>query len=277
MTSGTRRFEGTYTARDGHQQKLNVKIFQRFGLFVLSGTLVGSLVGHISNSKDVPKTETVSIEDSYIKTDAELVERATDMRTMLNDIAITEYEVKFGDTLSSIAEACGNTVYRLCALNGINEKDILQTGQKLQIETICEKNPVDAEIACLESYFYDYLFNSEISRVAKSARDGSGKHEDMAEFYYASLYGKDYALGKADPGSIYGGYTYGYIEYHNKNEHTDEEKNAYFALLSSLADIVDRDLNLSGKASNVVSYDDFKNLAVQKAQNLLGKNIYAKY
>lgn len=277
MTSGTRRFEGTYTARDGHQQKLNVKVFQRFGLFVLSATLAGSIAGRIQNNNEVAPHEPVAIEDQYIKTDDELVERATDIRTMLNDIVITEYEVKFGDTLSGIAEACGNTVYRICALNGIDEKDILQTGQKLQVETICEKNPVDAEIACLESYFYDYLFNSEISRIAKSARVEGTKKDDMAEFYYSLLYGQDYVLGKMDPGSIYGGYTSNYIEYHSKSEHTDEEKNAYMALLRSLAEIVSRDINMNGKVPNAVSYDDFKNLAVQKSQNLLNKNIYSTY
>ena len=42
------------------------------------------------------------------------------------------YEVKSGDSLSSIAKTLGTTVKALCELNGISNPDQLALGQKLK-------------------------------------------------------------------------------------------------------------------------------------------------
>ena len=43
------------------------------------------------------------------------------------------YVVKAGDTLSGIAAKYGTTVEKLCERNGIRDKNLIRTGQKLYV------------------------------------------------------------------------------------------------------------------------------------------------
>ena len=66
-----------------------------------------------------------------------------------------KYTVKSGDTLSAIAQKFGTTVEALVASNGIKNKNLIYTGQVLQIP-VKEEKPTDNQLynaftTCLEA------------------------------------------------------------------------------------------------------------------------------
>ncbi len=231
-----RTYRGTYTSKDGQKHLLNVKVFKRLGVFALTIVLVKTAHTYII----IPVRDTITA-----STNKEIEEENPDLALIENIIKAnpdiikiftkSEYTVKNGDTVSAIAEECGNTVRRICALNGMSSKDIIYPGQVLNVEIITEKEPLDKEISLLESYFYDYLFNSNLATIAReNSAEGS-------QLYRTILYGNPKTEADVDPNSIYGTYVTNYLHFHKNSKVDDTLKNEYLAILQSLAkDTVDQ-------------------------------------
>ncbi len=247
-----RTYRGTYTSKDGKKHPLTVKVFKRLGTFALALVLVKSVhtyaitpimnnIAASANRETEMDNPDLILIDKIIKENPEIIKTITK----------STYTVENGDTISGIAEDCGNTVKRICALNDMSSKDIIYPGQVINIETITEKEPLDKEISLLESYFYDYLFNSNLATIAR---------ENSAEgslLYRSILYGNPKTEADVDPNSIYGTYVTNYLHFHEYGEVDDNTKNEYLAVLQGLAqDTVDQ-LSLGGTPI-VVTPDQYK-------------------
>lgn len=158
--------------------------------------------------------------------------------------------------------------YSLSTDENTQKKTLQLDGQDLTrdlelIESIIDKNndvvqSLDSrenKIANLESYFYDYLLNSTAANIAKSS---SKSNREQSKFYKSVLFGTPKNSKEADENSIYGAYIGAYLKYHEKKEHTDEEKNAYLTSLNTLEKRTNEDLNLGGSIRVVVPYSDYR-------------------
>lgn len=241
-TRNNRTYRGTYTSKDGKEHQLNVKVFKRLGAFALAIVLIKS--AHTFVIKPIGQTianstnQEMEVENPDLVLIEEIIKEHPDI---IKEFTNEEYTVQNGDTLSAIAESCGNTVKRICALNDMSSKDIIYPGQVLKIENITEKEPLDKEISLLESYFYDYLFNSNLATIAKeNSSEGSA-------LYRSILYGSPKTEADIDPNSIFGTYVTNYLHFHDNGEVDDTIKNEYLKILQSLAsDTIDQ-LSLGGK------------------------------
>ncbi len=114
---------------------------------------------------------------------------------------------------------------------------------------------LDNDIATLESYFYDYLFQSTIARIARKERD-AGVNTQL--FYKKILYGTSSNINAIDPNSLFGTYTMKYLDYHKINEHVLEEKKAYIQFLTDLSNKALELLN-ANKKDSIIPYSKYLN------------------
>ena len=92
--------------------------------------------------KSIPDTVSLKIKKEETKTTKERerereIEQSSDYKKkkIAEEKNILKYHiVKKGDTLSEIADKYNTTISKICSLNRINAKDIIQLGQKIQIK-----------------------------------------------------------------------------------------------------------------------------------------------
>ena len=168
----------------------------------------------------------------------------------MSNVSVGGYTVKEGDTLVNIAESNGISLKRLCTLNNKITNQTISIGEKLIVETATPMNEIEKDIVSLESYFYDYLFNSPIVKLAKSQ---TGNLEGKTIFREI-IFGKPANNTETDPNSLYGKYTNLYLNFHNKKDVSLEDKKKYIEDLMQLSELCEVDLNLNGTVDNIVSF-----------------------
>ena len=88
--------------------------------------------------KSIPDTVSIKIKKEETKTTKEReIEQSSDYKK--KKIAEEKNNLKYhivkkGDTLSEIANKYNTTISKICSLNRINAKDIIQLGQKIQLK-----------------------------------------------------------------------------------------------------------------------------------------------
>lgn len=252
----TRTFNGTYTSRDGKKHKLNVRVYNRLGAFGLSLVLAAYAAAYThtvdnSNPENANRTA-IAVETN---SDIEKIESIIrDNPNILKDVTNGTYTIKYGDTLSHIALECGTTLKRICALNNIDSKDIIYPGEEIKTEVIKDKADIDKDIASLESYFSDYLFNSPIAELAKSGDES----DYQASFYRSIIYGSPKSEVDVDPNSLYGSFVISYLKFHEKEEITLEDKQVYRDMLEGMVSEYTDQLTLGGSIDNLVPYEKYR-------------------
>lgn len=188
---------------------------------------------------------------SYEDENTELVQQIIKKKpNLLSNVSVGGYTVKEGDTLVNIAESNGISLKRLCTLNNKITNQTISIGEKLIVETATPMNEIEKDIVSLESYFYDYLFNSPIVKLAKSQ---TGNLEGKTIFREI-IFGKPANNTETDPNSLYGKYTNLYLNFHNKKDVSLEDKKKYIEDLMQLSELCEVDLNLNGTVDNIVSF-----------------------
>lgn len=248
----TRTFMGKYLSKDGKTHEVAIRVFKRFASLGLAITLTYSIAGKLITAIDevaIKDTKTEDI-DSNLLSIEDIIEKNPNI---LKDVEKSTYIIKVGDTMSSIAEANSNTVKRLCALNQMSAKQVIYPGQEINIETIKDKTPEEKDISALESYFYDYVFNSPIAKLAKNA-----ENKGASSIYRTFLYGNPKNEYELDPNSIYGKYINRYLSYHNLENPMPEEKKEYINMLTELSKETQENLNLGNTVENLIPYPQYR-------------------
>lgn len=258
MSNRTRTFRGTYTSNDKKVYHLNVRVFSRLAVFGLAVALIHSSLPH---TNDESMGESPSRAEFGIEADSEdlaLIESIIkDNPNILKDVTQSNYTVKDGESVSSIADACGISINRLCYLNDIKPDDTLYPGGTIKVENITAKSPNDAHIASLESYFYDYVFKSPVAQLATSNDE---EHANQVNFYKSIIYGSPKSEADVDPISLFGRYINLYLSFHDNRESLNEdEKGRYIAELESLREDTERELNLAGTANTIIAFSQYEN------------------
>ena len=263
--SRSRTFKGKYTDNSGKEHHFTVKIFGRLIALGLALVLVkGSYTAIIGTSKKDDSKKDNNLEDAVLDQNLEQInEILKENPNMLREVSTSIHTVEFGETLGKIAENNGNTVKRIMELNDIKDNtQIIFAGEDLRVETIKPLSEIDAEIKMLESYFYDYVFNSSVAEMAKS----SAPDDKQANFYKSIIYGNPKSESEPDMNSIYGMYIQAYLNFHDENkEHTEESKQAYIYTLTSLAKEVDEKINLDGMNNVLINYDLYKVYCINRS------------
>lgn len=250
----TRIFKGTYTSDDNKKHTVNVRIYKRFAALGLSLTLIVGSAGCVIATNYIKDTIK---DDSFTDNDADLQTIEAIIKNdpyILKDVELGTRTIKVGDTLSNIAEDCGNTVKRICELNEMSSKNVIYPGQEIKIETITDKDPREKSIAGLESYFNDYLFNSSVAEIAKNALENQ---KNGGLFYRSILYGNPKSEYEYDPNSIYGEFINAYLRFHGIAEPTDAAKDEYIASLTDLSDKAVERLTFGDVSNILVPYSKY--------------------
>ncbi len=252
-TSQSRLYNGSYKNKRGATERftLRIKNFQRFlavaGVLILVGTSAKTIVTHIYENKNKPGHSNGSVafdvtsEEEILRNKRQIQHIIDNKPNILKNVKIENYEVEYGDSLGYLAEKTGNTIGRLCELNNISRNDFLCQGQRIKLEVLTDKNEVEKELAGLESYFEDYLFNSPVVIEHFGQFFGVKEGEDI------------------DPSSIKGIYMNKYKRFHDKIEVgiTEEDKKEYVESLLILVGQVDDFIRLYG-LENVSPYSKYK-------------------
>ena len=253
----TRIFKATYTSKDNKVYHLNVRVFKRlasFGLAIalvkggltITGNLLTSGVDDINEQiEEVEKSEDLLLIETIIKENPNI----------LKDPKNVIYLVKEDDTLDSIAEVCGTTVDKLRELNKLFEVDNVISGTSIVVEMFEDKEPKDRLISSLESYFYDYVFNSPVAKEAKSSQFSLKR---QVNYYKSVIYGHPKSEADVDPDSLFGMYVNSYLNFHKEeSEKSDTDKDKYIAFLTELAQKTVTDLNFDGMASTIIPFEQY--------------------
>lgn len=249
----TRQYNGVYTAKDGKKHKIKVSVnSKRLAAFGLSLSLVIAAGFKLidATSENMPSLEVEST-TSFEEESKKLIEKIiAEKKDILKEIVIETYAVKDGDTLSEIGKKFGCDVKRLGDLNGLGEGDKPAPGTPLNVETKKDKTGLDRTLAALESYFYDYVFNSPVAQIAKSP-------ESEGSLYRLILFGEPKSPANLDPNSIYGSYIGSYLSFHGLENQTEEAKRAYVDSLLMLARDTSRSLNIGGSSTVIIPFERY--------------------
>lgn len=252
----TKTYSGEYTSRDNKKHKVTVRVFKRLLPFALAIALVRGAYSFTVNIKsNIDENKNIDADDEVLDETKALIEKIiAENPNLLKEIEQSTYVIKAGDTLSGIAEECGNTLNRICSLNKIEKTKIIYPGEEIKIETIKEKTGDDREIACLESYLHDYVLNSPLAVIA---RNPSSELDNASRLYRSMIYGEPKNEADVDPDSIFGMFVSSYLKFHENPEQTPEAKRQYVNVLMNLADEVVEKLNFGGAANNIVPYSTY--------------------
>lgn len=261
MGMRTRSYKAVYRDKKNDEHYLYIRINPRLlagGLALFMTLSVGkATLNRFVDRDTVPNNK---LEDSMIDPNLELIDKILkEHPNMLVTKSISDYEVKFGDTLSEIASENGSSIARIEQLNHINAKDMLRTGAVIKVETVKPLPELDAEIVMLESYMYDYVFNSTVAEIA---RKEAGQFEEQQMLYRSILYGNPKSEVDLDPNGIYAQFIKAYTTYHDREEqlegNNEEQKQNYINTLTYLTDELDERINLGGMTNILVNYNQYR-------------------
>lgn len=258
----TRTFEATYTSSDSAKHQLKVRVFKRLAAFGLSLYLIKSAHPFVlkTDAADAPVNPKGAREEK--DPNIELIEGIIKNNPNLLSVPEIElYTVIMGDTVEKIAKAFKTSVKRICELNGLKKDQDLYGGQILRVESNNPKIGLDKEVSLLESYFYDYLFQSEVASIAKSTKKEGALFKSM-------LYGNPKSEAEIDSSSIFGKYVTNYIDFHGKEDTDDKTKKKYIDELMNLESEAVQKLNLNGQTDLVVPYSIYNAYITNGTTNL---------
>lgn len=192
LENSSRRYKGSYYNRKNEKKFFGLKIenVKRFaamtGLITLTTIgscmiMVGPAIDDIKESvfpRDkivIDQTPSITLE----RNKEEIEQIISTKPNILKDISLVSYEVELGDSMSYLAEMTGNTVKRLNILNNMSSDDLLVAGSTIKLEVLEDKQGLDKEIACLESYFEDYLLRSATAKEFRNQFFGTGNDETI--------------------------------------------------------------------------------------------------
>ena len=249
----SRFFEGTYTSNDNKKYKVKISLnYTRLLALALSLVLVRGGLSKLSNMQNALMLDNASISASFETESKKLIEQIiANKKNIFEEEVLQTYAVKDGDTLESISLNHGCSVQRLNELNGVPAGTALSGGSTITVESKREKSPLDKSIALLESYFYDYMFNSPAAELAKNPESKG------SSLYKLLIYGEPKSDADIDPNSIYGTYVGFYLKFHELDNPTDEAKTAYVDFLMMLARDAEHKLNIGSKNSIVYSFESY--------------------
>lgn len=255
MIERTKTYQGKYTSKNGQQHNVRIRVYKKFGTLVLSFALVGTLAGMVGT---IAKESDKNNKPNSLEQDPNLLVIDTILKNnpnMLKDVERGTYTISGGDTISAIAERCGNTVKRICSLNKMDSKQVIVPGEVIEVETIKEKEPKDKEIVSLESYFHDYVFASPIAEIAKKAEENP---DNGGPLYRSILYGNPLSEVDLDPNSIYGKYVSAYLKFHALENPSEEKRDEYISFLTELSKETFDSLTFGGMSSSLIPYSQYK-------------------
>lgn len=251
--SQSRLYNGSYRNKRGATERftLRIKNLQRFvamaGVLILVSISAKTVVTMVSEEKNKLGHSNGSVafdatSEEEVSRNKRQIQHIIDNKPhILKNVTTEKYEVEYGDSLGYLAEKTGNTISRICELNNISKNDVLYQGQRIKLEILTDKNEVEKELAGLESYFEDYLFNSPV----------------IIE-HFGQFFGVKEGV-EAEPSSIKGIYMNKYNSFHAKIEEgiTVEDKKEYVESLLILVGQVDDFIKLYG-LENVTPYNMYK-------------------
>ncbi len=233
----SRFFEGTYTSNDNKKYKVKISLnYTRLLALALSLVLVRGGLSKLSNMQNALMLDNASISASFETESKKLIEQIiANKKNIFEEEVLQTYAVKDGDTLESISLNHGCSVQRLNELNGVPAGTALPGGSTITVE----------------SYFYDYMFNSPAAELAKNPESKG------SSLYKLLIYGEPKSDADIDPNSIYGTYVGFYLKFHELENPTDEAKTAYVDSLMMLARDAEHKLNIGSKNSIVYSFESY--------------------
>lgn len=251
----TQNYNGKYTNKSGQTSYLGVKIFSGLAasalLFILVKNTAPAVIDKFVDKDDIKKP---TQEEMYMSEDMILIENILkENPDMLKTRESGVYTIKFGDTLSEIAQENGITLKRLLSLNSIENPSYIRDGQTIKVETVKPLEEIDQEMKILESYFYDYVFNSEPAKIARGIKEV--EHKEAQMLCKSLIYGNPKSEADVDPYSIYGRYVNAYLNYHEHPLVDNEEKKQEY--VATLID-VQKDLLDKNSVLGLVEYEQFK-------------------
>lgn len=257
---GSKKYRGIHTDRKGEQHEIIVKITNALTLavstlgiiFIIGTTVTGAIEDKRRENGKYPQPEkkqdpVVKVVDNSETVDhtKEEVERIIKEHPyLLKNIREENYVVEPGDTLGDIAEKAGNTVKRICEINGINRDATIYPGENYKLEVLEDKDELDKELACLESYFGDLVLNFDVNNRYVGYIRGTSSN------------------GTVDPNSVYGRFMKLYTDYRTKLEiptyDKEELKKEYVDNLLILAKEVDNKINIIDGVFDITPYYRYK-------------------
>lgn len=246
-----KRYEGTYTNNKGEQHKVIVKVSTRLSAFVLAMSLLSGC-GTVVNRQVASNTDKLSYETTTPDGDLDIIAKIVKENASSHDEIVEEtYVVQPGDTLGKISTKFGISVEELCAINGIEDMNKIFVGDKVKIRHAKELSELDKQIACIESYFQDYLFESHLAKQVRFTDD----KQSSSLFYKSVLFGNPEG---EDPTCIYSIYTKYYLAFHeNEDVVGDDDKKTYYSNLKDLASYSESQLNFNGELKNIVPFEEY--------------------
>lgn len=255
---GLRRYNASYTSprtnkKESAKLAANTTVIKKFvfrmTVFTLAGTIgtisALSLGAGIAENQAEAEKKRILAEKEHEHTPSEdelqyLQNYIEANPTLLKDATEENYTVKMGDSLSSVAEACGNTVQRIAILNGLSSNDMLYYGTEIKVERLEDKSDLDKEITCLEKWFDAYLMGHLYNNLDQNSR--------LKVVFDLSLYGTTSSHTVTNDGKFVQYNALKEIFYNGnggpKPVRTDEEKEEYISQLRQIANSIVNELNM---------------------------------
>ena len=231
--------------------RVNPDFFKRAakgaGAIVLAaGVLIGGVLvikgytdkNDISEVVEAVKSNDLAVIEKIISNGASMYETRTR----------EQYTVKYGDTISDIAENYNCFSKDIMFANDLRDSNIKE-GDTLFVDRVQDLPETVKEVNFLESYFRDYvLSSSEAAKIAK----GEGINDKYKTAFQRALFSKD----DSEYNSIEVLFQKAYNAYHSI-EYSEEKMQEYIELLLQLVELTESRINIVPGSEFIIPYEQY--------------------